>query len=134
MLTAEKDMTKQPAQAQVETERTRTRKVYVPRVDIYETEEAIVLIADMPGVDEKSADITLEKDVLTISGPVEPLNFNGHSISYAEYDTGDYQRAFTISNEVDRNRIEAKVKNGVLHVILHKAEQVKARKIAIKAD
>ncbi len=134
MLTAKKDLTKQPAQAQVETERTRTAKVYVPRVDIYETKDSIVLVANMPGVDEKSVDITLEKDVLTISGSVEPLNFNGYSVAYAEYDTGDYQRAFTISNEVDRNRIEAKVKNGVLRVILHKAEQVKARKIAIKAE
>jgi HSP20 family molecular chaperone IbpA len=133
MLTAEKDLTKQPAQAQVETERTKARKVYVPRVDIYETKDAIVLIANMPGVDEKSVDVTLEKDVLTISGSVDPLGFDGYNIAYAEYDTGDYQRAFTISNEVDRNRIEAKVKNGVLRVILHKAEQVKARKIAIKA-
>lgn len=133
MLTAEKDLTKQPAQAQVETERTKARKVYVPRVDIYETKDAVVLIANMPGVDEKSVDVTLEKDVLTISGFVDPLNFTGYSVAYAEYDTGDYQRAFTISNEVDRNRIEAKVKNGVLRVILHKAEQVKARKIAIKA-
>lgn len=133
MLTAEKDLTKQPAQAQVETERTRTRKVYVPRVDIYETKDSIVLIANMPGVDEKSVDVTLEKDTLTISGSVESLSFSGHSVAYAEYDTGDYQRAFTISSEVDRNRIEAKVKNGVLRVILHKAEQVKARKIAIKA-
>jgi HSP20 family molecular chaperone IbpA len=133
MLTAEKDLTKQPAQAQVETERTRTRKVYVPRVDIYETSDAIVLIANMPGVDEKSIDITLEKDVLTISGSVESLSFKGYSIAYAEYDTGDYQRAFTISGEVDRNKIDAKVKNGVLRVTLYKAEQVKARKIPIKA-
>jgi HSP20 family molecular chaperone IbpA len=133
MLTTDKDPTKQPAQAQVETERTRTRKVYVPKVDIYETKDAIVLIANMPGVDEKAIDITLEKDVLTITGSVEPLNFKGYSLAYAEYDTGDYQRAFTISNEVDRDRIEAKVRNGVLRLILHKAEQVKSRKIAIKA-
>ena len=133
MLTQEKDLTKQPAQAQVETERTRTRKVYVPRVDIYETKDTIVLTANMPGVDEKTVDVTLEKDVLTIGGSVEPLNFSGYSLAYAEYDTGDYQRAFTITTEVDRNKIEAKVKNGVLRVILPKAEQVKARKIAIKA-
>lgn len=133
MLTGDKDMTKKPAQAQVEAERTRTRKVYVPKVDIHETKESIVLIANMPGVDEKSVDVTLEKDVLTIGGSVEPLNFNGYSLVYAEYDTGDYQRAFTITSEVDRNKIEAKVKNGVLRVILPKAEAVKARKIAIKA-
>jgi len=133
MDTEDKDLIKQQAQAPVEAERTRTRKVYVPRADIYETKETIVLITDMAGVDEKSIDITLEKNVLTISGAVEPLSFKDYSMVYAEYDTGDYQRAFTISNEVDREKIEAKVKNGVLRVILHKAEQVKARKIAIKA-
>ena len=57
----------------------------------------------------------------------------GYSLAYAEYDAGDYERAFTISDEVDRERIEATVKNGVLRVVLHKAEAVKARKIAIKA-
>jgi HSP20 family protein len=134
MTTENKDLKKQPAQAPVEMERTRTRKVYVPRTDIYETKDAIVLIADMPGVDEKSVDITLEKNVLTIYGTVGPLSFDGYSLSYAEYDFGDYQRAFTISSEVDRDRIEAKVKSGVLSVTLHKAEQVKARKITITAE
>lgn len=133
MGTEDKDLKKQQAQAPVEAERTRTRKVYVPRADIYETKDTIVLITDMAGVDEKSIDITLEKNVLTINGAVEPLSFKGYSLAYAEYDTGDYQRAFTISNEVDRDKIEAKINNGVLRVILHKAEPVKARKIAIKA-
>lgn len=133
MGTEDRDLKKQQAQPPMQAERTKTKKVYVPRADIYETKENIVLVTDMAGVDEKSIDITLEKNVLTISGTVEPLAFKGYSMAYAEYDTGDYQRAFTISNEVDRERIEAKVKNGVLRVILHKAEQVKARKIAIRA-
>ena len=133
MVTEDKDLKKQQAQAPVEAERTRTRKVYVPRADIYETKDAVVLITDMAGVDEKSIDITLEKNILTITGVVEPLSFKDYSLAYTEYDTGDYQRAFTLSSEVDRDKIEARVKNGVLRVILHKAEQVKARKIAIKA-
>ena len=61
------------------------------------------------------------------------MSFKDHSIAYAEYDVGDYQRAFTISDEVDKDKIEATVKNGVLRLTLHKAEKVKARKIAIKA-
>ncbi|MCG6536292.1 MAG: Hsp20/alpha crystallin family protein [Syntrophales bacterium LBB04] len=127
------DFTKQAAQNPLETERTRTRKVYVPKVDIYETKDAIVLLADMPGVDEKTVDVTLEKNALTVKGAVEPFTLKDHSIAYAEYDTGDYERAFTISDAVDRNRIEAAVSNGVLRVTLFKAEPVKARKIAIKA-
>jgi HSP20 family molecular chaperone IbpA len=128
-----KDIEKQSAQTPVEMERTRNRKVFVPKVDIYETKEAIILVADMPGVDEKSVDVVLDKNVLTISGTAEPLSFKDYSIAYAEFDVGDYQRAFTISDEVDKDRIEATVKNGVLRLTLHKAEKVKARKIAIKA-
>lgn len=128
-----KEVQKQSAQTPVETERIRNSKVYVPKVDIYETKEAIVLVADMPGVDEKSVDVVLDKNTLTISGTAEPLSFTDYSIGYAEYDTGDYQRAFTISDEVDKDKIEATVKNGVLRLTLYKAEKVKARKIAIKA-
>lgn len=133
MMTEDNDLKKQPAQASVETERTRTGKVFSPKTDIYESGEAIVLLADMPGVDEKTVDIILEKNTLTITGTVVPPDFTGYSLAYAEYDVGDYQRAFTISNEIDRDKIEAIVKNGVLQVILHKAEQSKARKIAISA-
>jgi HSP20 family protein len=128
-----KDLEKQSAQTPVETERTRNRKVFVPKVDIYETKEAIMLVADMPGVDERSVDVVLDKNILTISGTAEPLSFKDYTIAYAEYDVGDYQRQFTISDEVDKDRIEATVKNGVLRLTLHKAEKVKARKIAIKA-
>jgi len=128
-----RDLSKQEVQHPVETERTRMRKVYIPRVDIYETKDTIVLIADMPGVDEKSVDIALEKNVLTIVGSVEQTNYKGYTIAYAEYETGDYERAFNISDEVDRDRIDAAVKNGVLKVTLHKAEKAKVKKIAIKA-
>jgi HSP20 family molecular chaperone IbpA len=129
-----KEMQKQVAQTPVETERTKNRKVYVPKVDIYETKDTLVILADVPGVDEKSVDVTLEKNILTINGAVEAPQFEGYSLAYTEYDTGDYQRAFTISDEVDRNRIEAIVKNGVLKIVLHKAETAKARKIAIKTE
>ncbi|MCX7983201.1 MAG: Hsp20/alpha crystallin family protein [Syntrophales bacterium] len=107
------------------------RKIYVPSVDIYETGDGMVLLIDMPGVDEKSVDVTLDRNVLTIQGRVEPEKFEGYTLAYTEYGVGDYQRAFTISDEVDRDKIEAIMKNGVLKIKLHKAEQAKARKIAI---
>ena len=129
-----KELKKQEAQTPVETERTRNKKVFVPKVDIYETKESMVVIADMPGVDETSVEVTLEKNILTISGAVEPVHREGYSLAYSEYDTGDYQRAFTISDEVDKDKIDAAVKNGVLRLTLHKAEQAKAKKIAIRAE
>lgn len=128
------DYQRKPAQTPMETERTRNRKVYVPKADIIETGNAIVLYADMPGADEKSVDVTLEKNVLTITGSVVPQEQAGRSVFYAEYDVGDYERAFTISDGVDRDRIEAVVKNGVLKLTLHKAPQAEARKITVRTE
>ena len=125
---------KKSAQTPVETERTRNRKVFVPKADIIETGDAMVLYADMPGVDEKSVEVTLEKNILTITGTVKQDEYAGRSICYAEYDVGDYERAFTISDEVDRDRIEAAVKNGVLTLTLRKAPQAEVRKINVRTE
>jgi HSP20 family protein len=113
-------------------ERTRPGKVYVPAVDIYETADAVVLVADMPGVDEKSVDVSLEKNVLTIYGHVDTPQLEGYSLAYTEYGTGDYQRSFTISNEIDWERIEGTVGDGVLKLVLPKAGPATTRKISIK--
>lgn len=114
-------------------ERTRARRCYVPRVDIYETDDDIFVVADMPGVDENSVDITLEKHVLTINGFVEPDQAENYSLAYAEYEVGDYERSFTLSDEIDQDKIEASVRDGVLRVKLPKAGPARAKKIAIKA-
>ncbi len=114
-------------------ERTRTRRVYIPRVDIYETGDTVVLLADMPGVNEDDVDITLEKNVLTITGYVGARERDDYSLAYSEYSEGDYERTFALSDEVDRNNIEAVMKNGVLKLTLPKAEEMKARKIAVRS-
>lgn len=110
-----------------------SRRSYMPRVNIYETSEEIVLIADMPGVDERSVDITLEKNVLTIHGSVTAIDAEGYALVYAEYGEGDYERSFTLSNQIDQDNIEAIVSNGVLNLHLPKAEVAKAKKIAVRA-
>lgn len=128
-------MQKQEAQAPQGAEFTRARRVFMPRADIFETADAIVLVADMPGVDEKGVDITLEKNVLTISGHVEPEKVAENArLAYEEYEVGDYQRVFTLSDEVDREHIEAALKNGVLRVTLPKAGAAKTKKISVKAE
>lgn len=114
-------------------ERTRTRRVYVPKVDIYEDEDSVILLADMPGVGQDSIDITLEKNILTISGYLDDSSREGFGLAYSEYNEGDYERTFALSDEVDRNRIEATMKHGVLKLTLPKAEEMKARKISVKA-
>lgn len=124
---------KQEAREMEAPERTRTRRVYIPRVDIYETGDSVVLMADMPGVSQEQVDVTLEKNVLTIVGYVEATERDGYSLSYSEYSEGDYERTFSLSDEVDRNRIEATMKDGVLKLTLPKAEEVKTRKIAVRS-
>ncbi len=133
MSTTTQEVIKKEAAGQEGVERTRPRKVYAPAVDILEKKEEIVVTADMPGVDERSVDITLEKNVLTINGRVEPEVPQGYRLALSEYGIGDYQRAFTISEEIDRDRIEASVRNGVLRLVLPKAAAAKTRKIAVSA-
>ena len=119
--------------AETDSERTRDRAAFVPRADIYGNDDEIVVVADMPGVDEHSVDVTLENNVLTINGYVEPEQPEGMGLSYAEYQVGDYQRAFTVSDQIDREGIEATVKDGVLRLRLPKVTEARVKKIAIKA-
>ncbi len=113
-------------------ERIEAGRVYVPHVDIFETDDNIVILADMPDVDENSVDITLEKNVLSISGYTEPNRPDNYSLAYAEYEAGSYRRNFTLSDMIDRDNIGATVKDGVLSLTLPKAAPALAKKIAIK--
>ena len=113
------------------TERIRNVKTFVPRVDIYEAKDSLYLIADMPGADEKTVDVELEKNILKIYGRVENGKIKDHALVFSEYEVGDYERTFTLSDEIDRDKIKATVKQGVLKLELPKAEKVKPKKIAI---
>jgi HSP20 family molecular chaperone IbpA len=127
------DLPKQEVVTKEDSERTRECACYIPRTDIFENDQEIILLADMPGVSFDSLDITLEKNVLTILGTNDiqmPQNF---SLEYQEYEPGDYQRTFTLSEEIDREKIEATMKNGVLMLSLPKAGPAKTRKISVKA-
>jgi len=115
------------------TERSRAGKAFIPRVDIYETDDAVNVIADMPGVDESAIDITLEKNVLSLYGYVDAAKPDNYSLAFAEYEVGDYERKFTLSDEIDREKISATVKDGVLNILLPKAGPAKTRRIAVKA-
>ena len=136
-MTEEKSLQVQEAEkrevAETGVERTRECPCFVARADVYETDDAIFVVADMPGVDEGSVDITLEDNVLTINGYVDPEPPEGYGLAYAEYRVGDYMRAFTLSDQIERDGIEATVRDGVLRLVLPKVEEVKKRKIAITA-
>jgi HSP20 family protein len=116
-----------------ETERTRDRQCFIPRADIYETDDYIILLADIPGANENSTDITLEKNILTINANVDWNMPDDYGLNYGEYGIGDYQRSFTLSDEIDRENIEATIANGVLRLQLPKAGPAKTKKISVKS-
>ena len=134
MADAAGEVQKKEAEAPKAGERTRASRIYSPQVDIIERKEEIVVIADVPGADEKSVDITLEKNILTISGRVDAEMPKDHRLSLREYGIGDYQRVFTLSDEVDRERIQATVKNGVLRLVMPRAEAARTKKITVQAE
>lgn len=134
MVEVTKEVQKKEAETPERGERTRAKKVYSPAVDIIERKDDIIVIADMPGVNEKTVDITLEKNILTIYGKVDYEIPENHRLYLSEYGIGDYQRVFTINEEIDRDKIQASVKNGVLKIILPKAEIMKTKKIEVKAE
>ena len=99
------DIPKQEVVESEEMERTRDRRCYIPKTDIFETKDAIVLVADVPGATEESLEITLEKNVLTINAYVDEMAPEGFKRIYAEYETGDYSRSFKLSDEIDQSKI-----------------------------
>jgi len=114
--------------------RRRNVKTYAPAVDILETANNILVIADMPGVDERSVDVTLEKNLLTIHGMIDSTTHDDLEPGFSEYGVGDYQRAFSITDEIDRNNIRATVKDGVLKLVLPKSDRIKTRKIEVTGE
>jgi HSP20 family protein len=112
-------------------ETTRAGRTYVPQVDIYETQEGLWLWADMPGVDEQSLNVHLDNGVLTIEGQVDVKDYENVTPLYTEYNVGNYVRRFTLSNDVDTDRIVARMQNGVLALEIPKSERAKPRRISV---
>ena len=116
------------------TERTRERPLYAPRVDIVETGDALEILADMPGVTRDGVEVTLEQRVLTVRGRADVSLPEGLAPLHLEYEPGDYERSFTLSDAVDPAGIEARVRGGVLHLRLPKAGPAKRQRIEVRAD
>lgn len=114
-------------------ERTRSGKTFIPPVDIYETPGAVVVVADLPGVGTDAVEVNVEKRVLTISGTAARRTYEGHTLAFAQYETGDFHRSFQISEELDQDKISATLKNGLLRVTLPRI-QTKQKKITVTGD
>jgi len=129
---SEKNLTKKEAATPVNVERTHEWPTYVPDVDIVESKDCFVVKADIPGIEPQNVNITFEQNVLSIHAECSIENINGRQL-ISEFEPGDYERRFSVSNEIDASKIEAKTSNGVLTLTLPKAESAKPRKIEVKS-
>jgi HSP20 family molecular chaperone IbpA len=114
-------------------ETTRPGLYFQPAVDIVETSDELLVLADMPGVTPEGLDVRLEGDVLTISGRPKGDEYEGLKPLHVEYSVGGFHRRFTLGETIDRERIKAELRNGVLQLHLPKAERAKARRIEVLA-
>ena len=112
-------------------EKTVPGRYYVPYADIYETDDALAVVLEMPGVEKKDLNVALENDVLKVDGRIDFMKYENIEPVYAEYNVGHYARSFTLSNKVDQDKISANLEDGVLTLTLPKAKHAQPRKIAI---
>jgi HSP20 family protein len=106
-------------------------ETFVPAADIWETEQEVVLRLDMPGVAKDCVEVKVERDTLHVHGKVAPQPAG--TALYSEQRIGDFQRQFTLSEDLDRESINAEMDAGVLTIRIAKAEQVKPRTIQIQS-
>ena len=121
----------QKREVEKKTEATTPARVFLPVTDIFETPEALTVILEMPGVDRNSLEARVEDDVVTIEGRIDFSKYDGMQPVYTEYIVGHYARSFEISNKIDQSKISAQMKDGVVTIVLPKAEQAKPRRIEV---
>jgi HSP20 family protein len=115
-------------------EQTRPGPVYSPAVDIFETDAAITVLADMPGVKAPDLKIDLRDNVLSLTGRVTSAAGPNESDVLREYDAGTFFRQFTLSETIDQTNIDAKLVDGVLRLELPKVERAKPRQITVRTE
>ena len=112
-------------------EKTVPARYYVQITDIYETDDALTVVMEIPGVEKKDVEVNVENDVLRVEGRVDFTKYEGLEPLYTEYNVGHFARSFTLSNRIDQQQIAAQLEDGVLTLTLKKAKEAIPRKIAI---
>lgn len=106
-------------------------RFYQPNTDIFEEEGSLTLVMEMPGVQKENVDITIEKNVLEVEGKIDFSKYQDLEPVYTEYNVGHYKRSFSLSSKIDQSKISAEMDNGLLTLVLPKAEEAKPRTINI---
>ncbi|HET8638264.1 MAG TPA: Hsp20/alpha crystallin family protein [Acidobacteriaceae bacterium] len=112
-------------------EKTTPGRYFVPFADIFESEDALNVVMEMPGVERKNVSVELEDDVLRVEGRIDFSKYEGFEPVYTEYNVGNYSRVFSLSEKIDRDAIGAQLNDGVLTLTLPKLKEALPRRIAI---
>jgi HSP20 family molecular chaperone IbpA len=112
-------------------ESTTPTRAFIPSADIYESEDALTVVLEMPGMSRDGIDVTIEDGVLTIEGRIDFSKYDGLQPLYSEYNVGPYRRSFRISSQIEQGRITAKLQDGIITLDLPKAEATKPRRIQV---
>ncbi len=124
---------RQKAEVSTPAEQTSPGVVFVPAVDIFESEKEITVLADLPGVKSEDLTIDLRDNVLTLSGDIAPYEGSDEKDIIVEYEIGKYYRQFSLSEVINQDKIDARMEDGVLRLTLPKSEKAVPKKIAVKA-
>lgn len=113
-------------------EKTVPARYYVPTTDIFETEDALTVVMEIPGAEKQAVEVNIENDVLRVEARIDHSKYDGLEPLYAEYNVGHFTRSFTLSNKIDQQQIGAQLDDGVLALTLKKAKEALPRRIAIR--
>jgi len=113
-------------------EATTPTRAFMPNADIFDTEDALTVVLEMPGVDRDNINISIENGVLTVEGKINFAQYEGLQPVYSEYNVGPYRRSFRISSRIDQDKISAEMRDGVITLMLPKAEEAKPRRIEVR--
>jgi HSP20 family molecular chaperone IbpA len=123
---------KQKQEVEKAQESTRPMRAFLPTTDIFETDDALTMLLEMPGVDRENIEISVENGVLTVEGKINFGKYEGLQPVYSEYNIGPFRRTFRISSRIDQDKIKAEMQGGVITLVLPKAEEAKPRRIDVK--
>ena len=132
MANAQELAVQQKKELEQKEEKTVPARYFVPNADIYETDDALTVVLEIPGVDKKDVSVNLENNVLRVEGRIDFSKYEGLEPVYSEYNIGHYARAFTLSNKIDQDGISAELDAGVLTLTLKKSKEAVPRRIAIR--
>jgi HSP20 family molecular chaperone IbpA len=110
------------------------RLLFKPPIDIYESDDGLVLLADLPGVSVDTLELQVQDNKLTLFGRVKMPVSEDAALRHCEYHEGDFLRSFILSDEVDYDRVAATLNNGVLRVVLPKTQKAEPRRIEVQSD